>query len=83
MNEDLESLEIPTELLVADPHTNAELQGNLLQDMSINSNNFLKIRNCPNCAATPVWRFFEKGQFFMTLDEEEGPDEMKNLCREE
>ena len=31
-NEDLESMEIPTELSVADPHTNAEFQGNLLQD---------------------------------------------------
>ena len=26
-NEDLESMEIPTELPFADPHTNAELQG--------------------------------------------------------
>ena len=31
-NEDLESMEIPTELPIADLHTNAELQGNLLQD---------------------------------------------------
>ena len=31
-NEDLESMETPTELPIADPHTNAELQGNLLQD---------------------------------------------------
>ena len=30
-NEDLESMEIPTELPIADPHTNAELQGNLLR----------------------------------------------------
>ena len=27
-------------------------------------------------------KIVEKGQFFITLDEEEGPDEMKNLCRE-
>ena len=32
VDEDLESVEIPTEPLIADPHTNAELQGNLLQD---------------------------------------------------
>ena len=31
-NEYLETLEIPTELPTADPHTDAELQGNLLQD---------------------------------------------------
>ena len=31
-NEDLESMEIPTELPIDDPHTQAQLQGNLLQD---------------------------------------------------
>ena len=31
-NEYLETVEIPTERLIADPHTDAELQGNLLQD---------------------------------------------------
>ena len=31
-NEDLESTGIPAGLLVADPHTNAELQGNLLRN---------------------------------------------------
>ena len=54
VNEDLEPMEMPTELPIADPHTNAELQGNLLQDMNINSNNFLKTKNCPSCAPTPV-----------------------------
>ena len=50
--------------------------------MNINSNNFLKIRNYSNCAATLVWRSLKKGQFFITHDGEEGPDEMKNPCRE-
>ena len=27
-------------------------------------------------------KIVEKGQFFITLDEEERPNEMKNLCRE-
>ena len=27
-------------------------------------------------------KIVEKGQFFSTLEEEEGPDEMKNPCRE-
>ena len=31
-NEDLESMEMPTELPTADPHTNTPLQGILLQD---------------------------------------------------
>ena len=34
-NEDLESMDIPTELPVSDPSANAELQGNLLQDYDI------------------------------------------------
>ena len=55
-NEHLETMEIPIELLVADPHTDAELQGNLLQD-------------------------YER-KVFITHDEEEGPNEMKNMCRE-
>ena len=49
--------------------------------MNINSSNCLKARNCPNCAATPGLKIVEQGQFFITLDEE-GPDEMKNSCRE-
>ena len=36
--------------------------------MSVNSNNYLKI--------------VEKGQLFITLDGEEGPNKMKNLSRE-
>ena len=31
-NEYLERMEIPSEIIVADPHTDAELQGNLLQE---------------------------------------------------
>ena len=31
-NEDLESMEIPSDFPIADPHTNAELQGNLQQE---------------------------------------------------
>ena len=31
-NEDSESMKIPTELPIADPHTNAESRGDLLQD---------------------------------------------------
>ena len=30
--DDLETMDVPRELSIADPHTNAELQGNLLQD---------------------------------------------------
>ena len=60
---------IPTDRPIADPHTNAELQGSLLRD---HEHKF---------AATPVWRLLNKDNFFITLDEE-WPDDMKNLCRE-
>ena len=52
-NEDLESMEIPTGLPTADPHTIAELL-TCREIMDRNSNSFLKTRNCPNCAPTPV-----------------------------
>ena len=82
-NEDLESTEIPSELPVADaPHTpRRSCRETCCKTVSTNSNNFLKIENCPNCAPTSL-KIVEKGKFFITLDEEEGPDEMKNLCRE-
>ena len=60
---------LPTEQLVADPHTNAELQGNA-EDQKLS-------KLCCDVGLKIV----EKGQFFITLDEE-GPDEVKNLCRE-
>ena len=50
-NEYLETVEIPTELPVADPHTDRETCCNIT---SVNSTNFLKTRNYPNCAATSV-----------------------------
>ena len=49
---------------------------------SINSQSFLKIKNCSNCAPTLVYRrLLKKGQFVITF-EEEGPDQMKNVCPE-
>ena len=79
-NEDLESLEIPTGLPIADPHTNA-LQGNLLRE---NERKFAELpedQKLTKLCSDAGSKIVEKGQFFITLDEE-GPDEMKNLCRE-
>ena len=39
-NEDLESMEIPTELRISDPHTNAELWETCCKIMSVNVNKF-------------------------------------------
>ena len=56
-------MELLTELFIAGPHTNAELQGNLL-------------RHYENCAPTPVSRLLKKGRFIITLDEE-GPVKLR------
>ena len=81
-NEDSESMEIPTELPVADPHTNAESQGNLLQDCEHEFEQLLEDQKLSKLCCDAGLKIVEKGQFFITLDEEEGPDEMKNSCRE-
>ena len=81
-NEDLESMEIPTELPIADPHTNAELQGNLLQDCEHKFGQLPEDQKWFKLCCDAGLKIVEKGQFFITLDDEEGPDEMKNLCRE-
>ena len=69
-NEDLESMEIPTGLPIADPHTNAKFE-QLPEDQKLS-------KLCSDAGLKIV----EKGQIFITLEEGEGPDEMKNLCRE-
>ena len=60
-NEDLESMENPVELPFADPHTNSELQGNLLQD---HERKFKRIpehqKLSPNCAATLIEHLMKK-----------------------
>ena len=50
--------------------------------MNVNSSNFLKIRIFSKLCCDAGLKIVEKRQFFITLDEEEGPNEMKNLCRE-
>ena len=81
-NEDLESMEIPTELPIADPHTNVELQGNLLRDYEHKFEHLPEDQKLSKLCSDAGLKLVETGQFFITLDEKEGPDEMKNLCRE-
>ena len=51
-NEDSE-WKIPTGLPFADPHPNAESQGNLMQDCGHKFEQLPEDHNCPNCVATP------------------------------
>ena len=78
-NEDLESMKIPTELAIADPHTNAELQGNL-QDYEHKFEQLPADQKLSKLCCDAGLKMVDKGQFFITLDEEEGPNEMTNLC---
>ena len=82
-NEDLETMEIPTEVSIADPHTNAELLGNLLQDYEHKFDPLPEDQKLTKlCSNAGFSKNIGKGQFFVTLDEEEGLDEMKTSCRE-
>ena len=75
-------MEIPTGLPIADPRTNAELQGNLLRDYEHKFEQLPEDQKLSKLCSDAGLKIVEKGQFFITLDEEGGPDEMKNLCRE-
>ena len=82
-NEDLETMEIPTEVSIADPHTNAELLGNLLQDYEHKFEPLPEDQKLTKlCSDAGFSKNIGKGQFLITLDEEAGLDEMKTSCRE-
>ena len=80
-NEELESMDTPTELAIGDPYTNAELQGNLLQDYEHNFEQLPEDQKLSKLCSDACLKIVEKRQFFITL-EEEGPGEMKKLFRE-
>ena len=77
-NEDLEPMEIPTELPIADPHTTQSCrETNLLQDYEHIFEQLPEDQKLSKLCCDARLKIVEKRQFFITLDEEEGPDEMK------
>ena len=75
-------MDIPKELPITDPYTNAELQGNLLQEYEHKFEELPEDQKLSKlCCDAGLLKIVEKVQFFIALDDEEGPDEMKNLCR--
>ena len=78
-NEDLEPMEIPAEFPIADPHTNAELQGNLLQHCEHKFEQLPEDQKLSKLCSDAGLKIVEKGQFFITLDEE-GPGDMTTSC---
>ena len=59
------------------PHTNAELQGNLLQDYEHKFEQLPEDQKLYKLCCHAYLKIVEKGHFIITLDEEEGPDERK------
>ena len=50
--------------------------------MNINSKKLLEDQKLSKLCSDTSLKTVEKGKFINTLEEEEGPNEMKNLCRE-
>ena len=71
---------IPTEFPTANTisQTDADVQGNLLREYE---QKFAELPEQQICSNAGFSKNIDTGQFFITLDEE-GPDEIKTLCRE-
>ena len=83
-NENLESMVIPTEFLAADPvsQTDAEVQGNLLREHEQKFSEFAEHERLTKlCSNAGFSKNIEKGQFFITLDDDT-LDSLKGSCRE-
>ena len=57
-------------------------RGTCCKIMSINSEQLPEDLKLSKLCCDAGLKIVEKGQFFITLDEEEGPGEVKNQCRE-
>ena len=84
-NDTLESMIIPTEFPTANPisQTDADVQGNLLREYE------QKFAELPEqekliklCSNAGFSKNIEKGQFFVTLDDDDALDDLKGACRE-
>ena len=82
-NENLESIVIPTEFPTADPvsQTDDEVQGNLLREYEENFAELPEQQTLTKlCSNTGFSKNIDKGQFFITLDDDV-LDDMKTSCR--
>ena len=67
-NQDSESMEIPTELPIADPHTNAESEGNFMQDYEHKIEQLPEDQKVSKLCCDVGLKIVERGQFFITHD---------------
>ena len=75
-------MEIPIGPPIADRHTDGKLQGNLRQDYERKFEQLSDDQKLSKLCSDAGLKIVEKGPFFVTLDAEEGPNEMKNLCQQ-
>ena len=75
-------MDIPTELSNPDHHADGEQQGNLLLEYERKFEQLSNDKKLSKLCLDAGLKSVELGQFFITLDVEEGPDEMKTSCRE-
>ena len=76
---------MPTEFRTADPisQTAAEVQGNLLRECVQKFAELPEQQKLTKLCSNAVFsKNIEKGQFFITLDDDGARDEMKGSCRE-
>ena len=64
-SEDLESMAIPAELPIADPQTNAELQGHLLRDYEQKFEQPPEDQKLSKLCSDAGWKIVEKKQLFI------------------
>ena len=74
----LETMEIPTELPIADPHTDVQPQGNLVQYYERRFEQLSDDQKLSKLCSDAGLRIVEKGLYFFTLDTEEG-DRMQHI----
>ena len=60
---------IPSDVPIADPHTNAELQGNLLRDYEHECEQLFENQKLSKMCCDAGLKIVAKGQIFITLDE--------------
>ena len=73
--------EIPTEVPLADPSTETQLQGNLLQEYEQQFERLVEERKLSKLCSDVGLMKVEIGHIFIKIEEDAEPDKMKNLCR--
>ena len=83
-NENQESVVVPSEFPNANAisQTDMSVQGNLLRDYEQKFEELAEDQKLTKLCFDAGLKIFDKGQFLIKLDTEEGPNDMEHLCRE-